>query len=283
MAGAEVGPGVGGPTPGPIASDEAYGRYFTASYERHVAWVQKGFSTLDRQEAEDVVAEAFKLLYPSRADIVHPNAAFNQRIRGLALDKAAERHKSIDSSSVVGRSGDLVSDERSPDSAFASQECRDLFSAEAVATLDPEERTLYDLYLADKDYGEIAQITHRTYNQVREDVKSILVKLFDAMAKLVTLDATSLDMGQLRWRGTAEKAINRLPRLLSSIVRLTYVEKIPAVQIALRLNLASANEVAVHLERALSALGRMYRVNMPDALIAALARNNPGTTKGEKP
>jgi DNA-directed RNA polymerase specialized sigma24 family protein len=259
------------PTPGPITSDDAYGDYFSGSFDRHVAWVQKDFDSLDRQSAEDVVAEAFKLLYPSRADIAHPDAAFSARIRGLALDQIAKRHKSIDDSSVVGHAEALTTDNSPPDSAYASQECRDLFSAEAVATLDPEERKLYDFYLEEKTHPQIAQITGMPVRRVKEEFKEIFVKLFDAMAKLVTLDTASLGGGELKSPRTAEKAISRLPRLLSAIVRLTYVDKLPAAQIAVRLQLASANEVARHLERALSALGRMYRVKMPDALVAALA------------
>lgn len=273
--------------PGPIASEDSFGKYFTVSYERHVAWTLKEFKSIvrDRDAAEDLVAEAFKNVFPNRAGVTNPDAALAERIRGLAIDKSAKMERSINDTSVVGQAEARLADGQPVDSAYASQECRELFSAEAVRTLSFAERRLYDLYLDEKTHEEIAQILgDRSWIKVRDDLKGIFVKLLDAMSKLVTLDNISLESesAALKSPKAAEEAMGRLPRLLSAIVRLTYVDKLPPTQIALRLKLASGEEVTGHLSRALNALSRLYRAKMPDALIAALAYKPSGGKRKEK-
>lgn len=282
---ADGGRGVGGDraggsaAPGPLASDDAYGKYFTDSYERHVAWTRKEYGSIarDRDSAEDLVAEAFKKVYETRANVTNPDAAIKERIRGLALDKSERMERSINDTSVVERAEGCSDEGPAVDAAYASQECRELFSAEAVATLNPGERRIYDLFLEEKTHEEIAQMVGRTYKQVRNDLRDIKVKLFNAMAKLVTLDNVSLDKESARLSSPqeAQEAIGRLPRILCAIVRLTYVENLGPSQIALRLKLASADEVSRGLQRALVALERMYRAKMPDALLSAMTRPRP--------
>jgi RNA polymerase sigma factor (sigma-70 family) len=269
---------------GPIASEDAYARYFTESYERHVAWTLKEFKSAvrDRESAEDLVAEAFKRIYPRRGDVVNPDAALKERIRGLALDQTARTERSINDSSVVAQAEARASDVRPADAAYASQECLELFNSEAVATLGPADRKIYDLYVAQKSYDEIGRHEGLSNADVEDRLKLIFVKLLDAMSKLVTVDNVALDKrqtGSLRSPKAAEEAMGRLPRMLSSIVRLTYVDKLPAAQIAIRLKLASTQEVASHLERALFTIGRLYQAKMPDDLIAALAYKPSGGKK----
>lgn len=285
MAGLEEGGGVDAPggksSPGPIASEDAYARYFTESYERHVAWTLKEFKSAvrDRESAEDLVAEAFKRIYPRRADVVNPDAALKERIRGLAIDHSAKSERSINDTSVVAQTEARAADARSVETAYASQECLEFFNSEAVATLGASDRKIYDLYVAEKTYEEIGQIAGLTNVDVEDRLKLIFVKLLDAMSKIVTVDNVELDKrmtGSLKSPKAAEEAMGRLPRLLSSIVRLTYVDKLPPAQIAIRLKLASAQEVTSHLERALFTIGRLYRAKMPDDLVAALAYRPTG-------
>lgn len=268
---------------GPIASEEAYARYFTNSYERHVAWTLKEFKSIvrDRDAAEDLVAEAFKNVYPNRTGVTNADAALTERIRGLALDKSEKMERSINDTSVVAQAEARLAEGQPVDSAYASQECREFFSAEALATLDRSDRKFYDLHIEDKTHPEIAQLLGVHHREVEDRLRMIFVKLLDAMAKLVTLDNVELDKksAALKTPKAAEKAMERLPRLLSAIVRLTYVDRLPPAQIARRLSLASAEEVSSHLQRALNALSRLYRAKMPDALLAALG-SAPSKGKG---
>jgi DNA-directed RNA polymerase specialized sigma24 family protein len=226
--------------------------------------------------AEEIVSDAYDDLYGHRLTITNvPQYELQIRVKKYAIAFREHRLQSIDDSSVVGPAGMIDHSLRATDDEYASQECRELFSKEAVAMLLPSERRLYELYLEGKTYTDIARIIGLPYSQLRDQFKGIFVKLFDAMAKLVTLDNPSFNTSVLKTSKAAEEAMGRLPRNLSEIVRLTLVDKLPAAQIAVRLKLASAQEVAAHLDRAFSALGRMYRVKMPDALIAALAYKNP--------
>lgn len=259
-------------SPGPVSGDEAFATYFSESFERHVAWTLKEFKSIarDRQTAEEIVSDAFNDLYPERQEIRNPDAVVTTRIRRIALERRDKRVISADDSSVEHLDKRIDPAARPADSEYASQECRDLFSAQAVATLGPADRKVYDLYVAGKTVVQISEALGVRYEDARETLKEITTKLFAAMARLVTLGNNSVDNGQLRTPKAAEEALGRLPERLSSIVRLTYVEKLSPAQIALKLKLPSAHQVSVDLERALDALSQIYRVKMPDALVAAL-------------
>lgn len=276
---ADVEPGKGGQppgapsAPGPLATHDAYQDYYHESYETYVRWVRKTFKALTREDAEDVVAEAFGNEYAGRERILDPNPYFHTVIGNRARNVIKRKRESPLQGSLADAAEAVPSPLRPPDSEYASQECRELFSDEAVATLNPAQRRLYDLYLEGKTYRQIAELLGRTYDQMKDAFKEIFVTLFDAMAKRVTLDAAALSGVTLKTPQAAEEAMGRLPRLLSQTVRLTYVDKLSPGEIAHRLKFASANEVLSNLDRALSALQRIYRQKMPEALEAALSRN----------
>jgi RNA polymerase sigma factor (sigma-70 family) len=274
----------GSTAPGPIASEDAYAQYYTDSFARHVAWTLKEFKSIarGRTDAEDIVSDAFLELYTHRAEVrLNPDAELTIRIRKFALayrDKN-KKLKSADDSSVEPLDGKIDSNARPADSEYASQECRELFSEEAVATLNAGDRKLYDLYVSGKTTPEISEILGIPYKHARGMLKDIYTKLFDAMSKMTTLGNTTLDAPSLRTPKQAEEAMGRLPRTLSAIVRLTYVDKLSPEQIARQLHLPSARQVSEDLDRGLCALGRIHRVKMPDALVAALAYKPSGVRK----
>jgi DNA-directed RNA polymerase specialized sigma24 family protein len=274
MSAADPNAGDVSPAAGPISSEEAYAAYYSESFERHVAWTLKEFKSLvrDRHTAEQIVSDAFYELYGDRATIhSNPDAAVIVRIRKYATTFRDKRTVSADDSSVERLDKKIDPVARPADSEYASQECRDLFGAQVVAVLEASERRVYDLFVSGKTIVQIAESHGIPYEEARERLREITTKLFAAMARLVTLGNTSVDNGRLRTPKAAEEAMDRLPHRLSTIVRLTYVDKLTPAQIAHQLKISSAQQVSSDLERALDALSQIYRVKMPDALVAALA------------
>ena len=269
----------------PIATDTAFSRFFEESYETTVAWTLKNFKELIlrvRSTAEDVVMDAFDKLYRDRLSLEdrNPVACLQTRIRTLLIDqgRTAEAAANYLSDRTTEHSDASA---RPADSILASRECRELFSEEAVGSLDPNERRVYDLYLEERTYQQMADSLGVSKETARWQLRLVLFKLFQAMARLTTLAsphqlAAPDDALVLRTPEHARRAIqNNLPRLLSDVVRLVHVENVPPAQVVVRLKLSSSDELAMHQKRAYHVLEILYKAKMPDALIEALAYKDP--------
>lgn len=276
----------------PIATDQDFSRFFEESYEKTVAWTLKNFKDnipRGRTTAEDVVMDAFDKLYQDRLSLENKNpvACLQTRIRTIFIDQG--RSADAEANYLRDRASKDRSDAsaRPADSILASKECRELFSEEAVGSLDAKERRVYDLYIAEKTYQEMADSLGVTKESARWELRLVIFKLFQAMARLTTLANPQQftapdDVLVLRTKEHALRAIrNNLPRLLSDIVRLVHVEGLPPAQVVARLKLGSTDELAMHLKRAYHVLEILYKAKMPDALIDALTYEGKKRPKEE--
>lgn len=273
----------------PLSSEEAFSRFFEESFETTVAWTLKHFKQLvrDRSTAEDAVMVAFEKLHSERESLenANPVVCLQRRIRTLVIDNtrsAQEIHRggSIDDPDVAA-AGIIDPEARPADSILKSRECRELFSEEAVGSLSEEELRLYNLYLQEKTYQEMADALGIPKRTVRWQLGQVMFKLFQAMARLTTITSPhqvgfAPDLLVLTTPKNAEQAVAKcLPTLLSDVVRLVHVEKVPPRKVVESLKLGSTDELAMHLKRAYRALEIIYKAPMPDALIAALNHKNP--------
>jgi DNA-directed RNA polymerase specialized sigma24 family protein len=279
-------PSVPGPaSASPILSDEAFARFFRESFEVTIAWTLSHLSYIarDRTTAEQIAGDAYDATYLRRHE-VRTNAVAFLHDRILESAKAYKRRHGMTVLENPSIQAPLDPAGRSPESILASQECREIFSQEAVASLDPGQRRMYDLYLEGKKYRQIAQTLGLTLDQVKSAFKIMFRQLCEIMSRHVTLDGPDIPRGHhvsLRTRKSALAAIATLPVLLRQVATLTYVEQLPPARTVIRLNLASPEELEVHLGRAHEVLEILFREKMPEALVRALAYTYPGTAPEE--
>jgi DNA-directed RNA polymerase specialized sigma24 family protein len=279
--------GAEGDTSAPVnlASEEGFSRFFEETFEMTVAWTLKHFKQLarDRSTAEDAVMVAFEKLHAERESLggISPVVFLQNRIRTVLVGAARLPEERRRGGSLDEAIGMIDPEARPADSILKSRECRELFSEEAVGSLSPEELRLYKLYLEERTYQEMADVLRIPKRSVRWQLGQVMCKLFQAMARLTTIASPhqltlSSDLLVLSTPENARRAVEKyLPRLLSDVVRLVHVEKVPPRQVVARLNLGTTDELAMHLKRAYRALEIVYKAPMPDALIEALNHKDP--------
>jgi DNA-directed RNA polymerase specialized sigma24 family protein len=258
--------------PFPIATDHAFAEFFTATLAQETRYVFARYRGIapDMKTAEQIVSDAYHELYKKKETVEKdPIVKLEDEITNVVRKLDRRRMVSLDG---PGFSGDVIpaeTDVHSVASEVAGIELATLFSQEAVDALDKAERLLYNLVAKGMTLKEIAKRSGISYERTKSDWKKVYFRLCDIMGKL------SSRMGDekrepLRTRKDALKAIDDLPILLRQVVGLFHVDKLPGAQVALRLKLASEDEVRMHLGRAYEILEKLYGEIMPAALDDAL-------------
>jgi DNA-directed RNA polymerase specialized sigma24 family protein len=271
--------------PFPIATDDSFSTFYTQTLDQESRRVRRKYPGVapDIRSAWEIVGDAYEALY-RRKDTIERNPLGKLRDEITNVVRKLDRRRSV-SLDGPGFSGDVIpaeTDVHSVASEVAGLELKALFSEEAVEVLDKAERLLYNLVAEGMTLKEIAQRSGISYERTKSDWNKVFLRLCDIMGKLASRLGDD-KREPLRTRKAAILAINGLPVLLRRIAGLFHVENLPADQVALRLKLASANEVRMHLERAYEILKNLYGESMPEALEAALnhVHGNAGQMKKE--
>jgi DNA-directed RNA polymerase specialized sigma24 family protein len=280
------GPWTGGSLPlYPIAHDETFSKFYKETFEKEARRVQGKYpgAAPDIRTAGGIVADAFEALYEKKETIEkNPVWALRDEIKNLVRKEDRRRTVSLNSPGFPGDSIPADSEARSVASDLGERELHTLFSHDAVECLNRAERLLYDLKANGLTLEEIARRSGISFNRVKKDWHDVYIKLCDIMGRLASRLGDE-KREPIRTPIAAFKAIDDLPVLLRKVVALFHVENVPAAQIALRIQLASADEVTMHLGRAYEILENLYGQKMPEALVAALTHvhGNTGKRRGE--
>lgn len=285
--GGEPGPWSDPATLYPIATDDAFSKFFEATLTRMTRYVLAKYSGIapDKSTAEQIVVDAYEALYQKKETVERaPLAKLEDEITNVIRKEERRRMVSLDGPAF---SDDVIPAEsvnRSVASEVAGLELRTIFSDEAVGSLTKAERLLYDLVADGMPLTEIAKRSGISYHRTKEDWSKVFSKLCVVMHRI----ATHLGDGKRappRTRKAAIQAVEELPVLLRHVVRLSHVENLLPAQIVHRLGLASTDELRVHLARAYEVLEHAYGEKMPEALDAALGHvhGNAGKKRSERP
>jgi DNA-directed RNA polymerase specialized sigma24 family protein len=267
-----------------ISSDDAFAAFYKDAISPAASWLIQHHPDVGRdpETTNQFVGDAFTNLYEKRHSIGNrePYMALLDELRnvvaGARVRQADALPESSGDSSVTGTTGArgiLDPNARSAGSQVGSIEIRQIFSLEAVMSLTPEQRELYDLHwVQGKDPAQIADARNETAEAIKHRCQRIQKKLQEFMARYDSEVAGRTESNvPLRMRDHALRELQGLPNPMRDLLHTVFVDKLPFAQATARLRFASKEEALGVLAKGLKILGTKFGEKMPETLVAALA------------